>query len=352
MKILLLSPYDALSHQYWREGLVDAFAEHTFEVVTLPARHFSWRFRGNSLTLAADPRLRSPFDLVLATSMTDLAALRGMLPTIGLVPTVVYFHENQFVYPGSTPQSQQVERQITSIYTALAADRIVFNSAYNRSTFLIGAESLLAKMPDHVPGDVMTRLDSMSQVLPVPLRPEISPVGPRRDQLLTILWNHRWEYDKGPEVLLEVLTGLLSHTRQFRFHLVGQQFRQVPEALSRCLELLGSAGIEGARGFLPRNEYLALLAESDVVLSTAHHEFQGLAVLEAVAAGALPVVPNRLVYPEIFDQNFCYESVTAAGEMLREAVAMRLAGQPLRSPDVSYLGWSAQRSGWQDVISF
>lgn len=351
MRILLLSPYDARSHQYWREGLVDAFAEHTFEVVTLPARHFSWRFRGNSLTLAFDSRLKSRFDLVIATSMTDLAALRGMLPALAPVPTVVYFHENQFDYPGDSPRIHQVERQITSIYTALAANRVVFNSAYNRSTFLTGAESLLARMPDQVPAGIVSHLTSGSRVLPVPLRDE-NRVVQARGPLPTILWNHRWEHDKGPEVLLAILEALLAQTTRFRFHLVGQQFRQVPEALSRCLALLDGAGIDGQRGYQPRTEYLALLGESDVVLSTAHHEFQGLAVLEAVAAGAMPVVPARLAYPEYFDQAFLYDSPGAAVAMLRDALLMHSRGEPLTVPNVSHLRWSVQRPAWVDVINF
>jgi glycosyltransferase involved in cell wall biosynthesis len=35
-----------------------------------------------------------------------------------------------------------------------------------------------------------------------------------------------------------------------------------------------------------------------VVTSTAHQEFFGVGVVEAMAAGAFPVLPNRLVYPE------------------------------------------------------
>ena len=34
------------------------------------------------------------------------------------------------------------------------------------------------------------------------------------------------------------------------------------------------------------------------MLSTAHQEFFGIAVVEAIAAGAHPVLPDRLVYPE------------------------------------------------------
>ncbi len=52
MKILLLSAYDAMSHGYWRKGLMNAFPENDWTVLTLPPRYISWRLRGNSLSWA------------------------------------------------------------------------------------------------------------------------------------------------------------------------------------------------------------------------------------------------------------------------------------------------------------
>jgi glycosyltransferase involved in cell wall biosynthesis len=48
-----------------------------------------------------------------------------------------------------------------------------------------------------------------------------------------------------------------------------------------------------------RREYESALADADVVISTAVHEFFGISVVEAIAAGAQPLLPRRLAYPEI-----------------------------------------------------
>ena len=48
-----------------------------------------------------------------------------------------------------------------------------------------------------------------------------------------------------------------------------------------------------------RDDYERALQRADVIVSTANHEFFGIGILEAIAAGAYPLVPNRLSYPEI-----------------------------------------------------
>ncbi len=44
---------------------------------------------------------------------------------------------------------------------------------------------------------------------------------------------------------------------------------------------------------------MAALLDADVVVSTALHEFFGIGVVEAIAAGAFPLLPRRLAYPEV-----------------------------------------------------
>lgn len=316
-RVLLLSAYDAESHQCWRRSL-EQILEADITTLALPARFFSWRVRGNPLTwwLSERETLARPWDAIIATSMVDIATLKGLVPSLAATPTLVYFHENQFDYPVTDRAHSSVEPKITSVYTALAADRALFNSQYNRETFLRGVRQLLRKMPDGVSGDVAGLIESKSAVLPVPIADEWFELAKarRQKQVVTksdecapkqILWNHRWEYDKGPDLLLAIVKLVVAQfpPGSFQWHIVGQQFRQVPKAFAEIKTLLERANMLGAWGYQAKGDYCRLLGASDIVLSTALHDFQGLSVCEAVAAGCVPALPVRVAYPERFSSS-------------------------------------------------
>jgi len=289
--------------------------------------------------MAKREQLSDHYDLLVATSMVDLATLRGLVPELSSVPTLVYFHENQFEYPAQQGQSKSLEAQMVSIYSALAADHIVFNSRYNRDTFLSGLNRLLTKLPDFVPADIVYSIQSRTSVVPVPvaLEPPLSGVSrwPTRShkRRVRIVWLGRFEYDKAPERLLGLLDGLARN--QFPIHLavVGQQFRQRPEAFDTIVSQHADSLIY--MGYLDeRAEYCQLLRESDLVVSTARHEFQGIAVGEAVAAGCTPVVPDRLAYTEFYAPQYRYDSFDDDPARESEAAAqrvMQLAHQSLQA---------------------
>ena len=352
MRILLLSAYDAHSHRRWRQILRAEFADFEWHTLTLPPRYFSWRIRGNSLSWSQNEKkiLSSPYDLLIATSMTDLATLRGLVPQLCNLPTLLYFHENQFAYPANQSPYGMVEAQMVSIYSALAADQLAFNSNYNLQSFLQGVSELFSKLPDHVPRGVVDQLKKKSQVIPVPILPHASFVSRTNNhEKLSIVWNHRWEYDKGPKRLLNLVNVLKKlNNRKYHLHIVGQQFRTLPkefEHIKKVIQCSQNLSL-GYWGFVKSEvDYKMILSACDVVLSTALHDFQGLSVLDAVAVGCIPVVPDRLAYQELFEQDYRYDvdedklevEANSAAVKLEIIAELKSKKQLLSVPSVEFL---------------
>ncbi|WP_376691642.1 tRNA-queuosine alpha-mannosyltransferase domain-containing protein [Wenzhouxiangella sp. EGI_FJ10409] len=340
--MLLLSAYRSDSHAAWADWLRNNIEGVEWTLRELPGRHFAWRIRGNPLSWL-DGIPDDPPDRILATSMVDLATLKGIHPQLTSVPTTYYFHENQLAYPVSRNQVRTIEHAIVQIYGALAADELLFNSDYNRRTFLEGVGKFVDKMPDRAPGDLADRLAPKCRVLPVPIEPV--PPAENRDRRL-IVWNHRWEYDKRPELFAEAVDRLVESGIDFRLALLGKRPRSTPAALDRIRK--SAAGRIVADGLLPKEEYRHLLGRAGVVVSTAAHEFQGLAMLEAVSAGAIPVVPDALCYPEQYPGRFRYPS----GDV--EQLVMRLealfSSVKTQAPDVTSFFSSNLLATWQRAL--
>ncbi len=338
----LLSAYRSESHAAWADWLCETFKEYHWQRLELPGRHFRWRIRGNPLSWLNQLPENTP-QLIIATSMVDLATLRGLHPRLAHVPCIYYFHENQFAYPRSKEQHNSIDPQMVQLYGALTADILCFNSAYNRDSFFSGIDQLLARLPDAVPENVTQRLRQKSQVLPVAIA-EPLPEHSHKDESL-ILWNHRWEYDKAPEIFLAALQKLADKTRNFQLALLGQRATPKPETLHRIEQQFNSQIV--VNGCIPRDDYRQWLNRSTIVVSTARHEFQGLSMLEAVAAGACPLVPDALCYPEQYAKNYRYPATDAG------ALADKLY-QQLQStcdaPDVTAWYGSALQAKWQECI--
>lgn len=360
MKVLLLSAYDADSHKRWRRGLVAAIPDWQWTVLSLPPRYFSWRVRGNSLSWGRGESralLQQPWDLIVTTSMTDLASLRGLVPSLASVPTAVYFHENQFDYPRSKDAVASVEPQLLNIYTALCGDLLLFNSEYNRRTLLNGAAGLLQKLPDQVPRGIREEIAEKSHVLPVPLEEAAFQRRTEKPSRPTFVWNHRWEYDKGPDILLAALRQFAKTQVPFTLHVVGQQFRRQPVEFAELRQLLEESGALGAWGYQESlSDYRQLLKQSHGVISTARHDFQGLAVIEAVAAGCQPLVPDNLAYPEWFGPagwHYSDDVASSAANLARHMKQCALAvqrGATLHAPDVSDLSWKALAVEYRQLL--
>ena len=56
---------------------------------------------------------------------------------------------------------------------------------------------------------------------------------------MTILWNHRWEFDKGPRAFFRALKKLASRGTSFRVNVVGENFQAKPTPFLEAREFLG-----------------------------------------------------------------------------------------------------------------
>lgn len=73
-----------------------------------------------------------------------------------------------------------------------------------------------------------------------------------------------------------------------------------------------------------KDEYHALLGRASVVVSFALQENFGFGINEAVLAGCVPVVPNRLVYPEFYHPRYRYNTQDECADLVLMALDGRL----------------------------
>ncbi|MCX7545706.1 tRNA-queuosine alpha-mannosyltransferase domain-containing protein [Marinicella gelatinilytica] len=353
-QVLLLSAYDAESHRYWYQNLSYQLSEFDWHILTLKDRFFSWRLASNALNFKHHHHqlLSQNYDLLIATSMADLATIRGYYPHLANIPNILYFHENQFAYPDNPRQQGLLTMQLRSLMAADVADTVVFNSGYNLRSFMVGAEAFVNTMPDGIPDNLLSSIERKSSVLPVPILddcvPSKSTVAHSELGVLTVIWNHRWEHDKAPETLLALMK--LCQDQAIRFHVLGRVFKKIPKAMQsiindhadQCLTL----------GYVDnRQDYLKILQTGDVVLSTAYHDFQGVSLLEAVACGCLPVAPDRLVYPDLYPADNLYTSTPGSPKVEAEAILVKLQDPSLLKHVQPIFGWRDMAEDYRQWIN-
>jgi hypothetical protein len=188
-RILAFEPYDGGSHRAVRES-ISRHSRHEWRWLTRPARGWKWRMRLGALEMLeqaeAAGEFERPIDVIFATSLMSLADLVAGLPSrLRGTPTILYMHENQVAYPhGHEPEERgdfrgaapglgdrDVHFALTNLTSILSADRIIFNSEWNRRSFIEGIERVLAHAPDGGLSDVAGRIECRSEVIWPPVEP-------------------------------------------------------------------------------------------------------------------------------------------------------------------------------------
>ncbi|MFK7804077.1 MAG: DUF3524 domain-containing protein [Anaerolineae bacterium] len=329
MRIFLLSPYHSGSHKAWAEG-VQKHSNHHVEIFSLPGQLWKWRMHGSAVTLAKQVLEQDTIpDLVITDDMLDLATFAALTRRrLAGVPLALYMHENQLLYP--LPQDKKKgpmrrnwgvrERQYVLINwkSMLAADKIFFNSRFHLEALFAELPVFLRHYPDHNEEETVELLRQKSAVLPVgidfadvhrqsrdvALKHEARNPGfdSAANLVPTILWNQRWEFDKNPAEFFATLRQFKAEGGVFNLIVCGESFQKTPEAFEQAEAEFKNEIIHF--GFASKERYQELLGLSDIVISTAHHEFFGISILEAIHAGAIPLLPKRLSYPELIPAEY------------------------------------------------
>lgn len=309
LRFLFLEPHFSGSHKAFAQGLA-AHSRHDIELVTLPGVHWKWRMRGAALHYAdVLPAFSGPADSpgisgLIVSNMVDLARLKGLVPHCP--PALVYMHESQLTYPPPKGGKVDVDLVIQEITTALAADRVVFNSRHHRDLFLSRLAPFFSRFPDHRPEGLQEAVSEKSLVIhpgcSLPLK--APSMAEKQTDPPLVIWNHRWSYDKNFPAMLQVLACVADKGVPFQLALLGESAGGKAEApFHEALSMLKERVVHF--GYCETAEaYRAWLSRGAIVVSSAVQENFGISVVEAMAHGCLPLLPRRLAYPEVLPRVF------------------------------------------------
>jgi len=345
LRVLAVEPYYGGSHRAVLDGLTRHLAAEGIVIdhVTMPARKWKWRMRGSAIVLAeeiqaragmwdessaraesARPRGDRPWDVLFASTFVNLCDLLALTDdALRDIPSIVYFHENQLVYPVRHTAEWDYHYPLVNITSALAADRCVFNSSYNLESFLEAIRPFVRVFPDHRPQHLPERIRAKSAVVAPPFDGTlIDRTLLIRSERPRVIWPHRWEHDKNPSAFLKAVHELVAQGLDFEVAIAGRPHADTRDDVERAAARLGQRVVHLGEPETPA-DYTALLRSSDIAVSTALNEFFGLAMLEACYAGCAPLVPDRLAYPELYPAGCRYADRTDLALHMRRLITHR-----------------------------
>nr|XP_046259618.1 glycosyltransferase-like domain-containing protein 1 isoform X2 [Scatophagus argus] len=369
--VLLLEPFYGGSHKQ----LIDLLSEDVSgcSVFTLPAKKWHWRARTAALHFSQTVPTCPSYRVLFSSSVLNLCELVALRPDLARLKKVLYFHENQLVYPVRKDQERDFQYGYNQILSCLVSDVVVFNSVFNMDSFLSSISSFMKKIPDHRPRDLDLLIRPKCVVLYYPVRfpdisrceqedPHQSVSDPRTDQRpdgeedtmmkpLHIVWPHRWEHDKNPELFFSTLIKLKERQVDFHLSVLGETFTDPPEIFLEARRLLDRHILNW--GFLSnKHDYLRVLCQADVVVSTAKHEFFGVAMLEAVHCGCYPLCPKALVYPELFPAEYLYSTPEQLCKRLQNLCRRPdVARKHVVKVDCSSYSWTSLKERFETLLA-
>ena len=330
MKILLLDPYFTGSHKSWALGYQQQ-SVHTIDILSMKGQFWKWRMHGGAVTLANqfDKSSLKP-DLILATDMLDFSTFLSLTrKKTASIPNALYFHENQLSYPWS-PRDRDMKGKRDKHYgfinltSALSSDNVLFNSRYHLDSFIQKTTMLLKNFPDYNELDSIRIIKEKSKTLHLGI--DLKRFDAHQSQYdgpPLILWNHRWEYDKNPELFFETLFQLNKDGFDFNLAVLGENFNTTPSIFDETQKVLKERIVHF--GYCESfSEYAKWVWKADIIPVTNIQDFFGISIMEALYCNTYPLVPDRLAYPELLPEKFhkdhIYRDKTDLLQKLKECI--------------------------------
>ncbi|XP_022236196.1 glycosyltransferase-like domain-containing protein 1 isoform X1 [Limulus polyphemus] len=167
-EILLIEPFYGGSHKQLVDTLANDLGRKA-ALFTLPAKKWHWRARTSALHFSRVIPKGHKFRVLFASSVLSLAELVALRPDLLPLKKILYFHENQLLYPVRKEQERDFQYGYNQIVSSLVADTVVFNSKFNQDSFLTTISSFFKKMPDYRPKGIPEELKCKCRVIYFPL---------------------------------------------------------------------------------------------------------------------------------------------------------------------------------------
>ncbi|GAB1601070.1 Hypothetical predicted protein [Argonauta hians] len=168
MTIILLEAFYGGSHKQ----LIDYLALNIPKcyLFKLSAKKWHWKARTSALYFSEIiPENEDTYRTLFTSSVLNLAELVALRPDLARLHKVIYFHENQLIYPIRKEQNRDFQYGYNQILSCIVADIIIFNSEFNKSSFLENINRFLNIIPDYHPKNIDQKIAPKCRVLYFPL---------------------------------------------------------------------------------------------------------------------------------------------------------------------------------------
>jgi tRNA G18 (ribose-2'-O)-methylase SpoU/glycosyltransferase involved in cell wall biosynthesis len=374
------------SHQTWAEGYQRAASKNKIHSVHLEIISGDrWKFRMLIAAAELESKIAIDDDIVVVDGMLDASLLVALIKSNrpSNAPKIfVYLHENQLTTPFPS-QDRDVKNQthwhygMAHLRSLMVADGFIFNSQTHKEAF---AGALPTIINEQSPRDTVQwylnrahelldtkctvlnnglELDELVSLVNSKKRTRTQDISVDR-KIPCILWNARLEEDKNPGAFLDMLHQVKRRQKEqrivaFRLIILGADSSKEKRWENRIRKEFAKELVHFG-WCTNRKEYAQWLHKSDIIVSTANHETFGISIVESVFCGSLPLLPNRLSYPELFPpkqfQNMHLYTTTRGEGVDKLLKLMQLvAGDPVEHAKAQQLAKTAvSRYRW-DIMS-